>query len=412
MTREVSHGAASRQPVYSGSRRIPGLWQRQLADGSTVYDTRLRIDGRERRVTLDATTKTDAIRELEALRVDRDRGEARHDRLSPTVDDVAAELIAHMQARVGVADRRRSYAQGTVDLYRQRLSDYVSPHLGHRRISDVSADDLRRLIDMLARTPLAATKRPPAPGTVTSVVNILSRMFRFAHRRGLVPHNPTRDLDRDDRPGVQRQSEPRYLSAGELATLLAGLSDLVRPVAATCTYAGLRISETLGLRWRDIDLKAGTIAVAGQLGRDGKTWVPVTKTAASAATVPILPLLQRELAAHRVRQAQRNLQWVRPDALAFTTTRGRPQSRRNMLRALHAAGDAAGLNPEGVERVGLHDLRHSFVAVGFDQGLTAPEIATLARHASARVTLAVYAGLTDEGRDKALAKLAQGGFGA
>jgi integrase len=62
--------------------------------------------------------------------------------------------------------------------------------------------------------------------------------------------------------------------------------------------------------------------------------------------------------------------------------------------------------------VGLHDLRHSFVAVAFDRGLTAPQVAALARHANPRVTLAMYAGLTDEGREQAVAKLAEGGFGS
>ena len=126
---------------------------------------------------------------------------------------------------------------------------------------------------------------------------------------------------------------------------------------------------------------------------------------------PLLPLLQRELVEHRVRQARHNLQWVHPEALIFTTMRGKPQSRRNVLRAVHIAGDNVGLNGEGLEPVGLHDLRHSFVAIAFDKGLTAPEIAALARHANAKVTLAIYAGITDDGRETAVAKLTEGGFG-
>jgi hypothetical protein len=59
------------------------------------------------------------------------------------------------------------------------------------------------------------------------------------------------------------------------------------------------------------------------------------------------------------------------------------------------AGDAAGLNGEAPERVGVHDLRHSFVAVALAAGLTLPEAAALARHANPRVTATVYAGLTD-----------------
>jgi hypothetical protein len=52
----------------------------------------------------------------------------------------------------------------------------------------------------------------------------------------------------------------------------------------------------------------------------------------------------------------------------------------------------------GPSRSGCTICVNSFVAVGFDHGLSAPEIAALARHANARVTLAIYAGLTDDGR--------------
>ena len=404
MTRKVSHGAATRRPVYSGNRRVPGLHERTLADASTVYEARLRIDGTDTTILLDATTKTDAIHEIEALRVDRERGELRHGQLTPTFDEVWPDLIAHMRARVGIRDERRRYSQATVDLYEQRLRDRIGPLLGRKQIGEITTDDLRRLIDKLTAAGLA-------PSTITSHVNIASRTFEYAKKRRLVAHNPVRDLDRDDRPGAKRQSEPRYLTVAELTALLVELSDTMRPVAATCTYAALRISEALGLRWRDIDFQAGTITVAGQLDRAGEAWIPIPKTAASAATLPLLPVLGRELARHRVRQAQRDFRRVQPDALVFTTTRGQPQSRRNVLRAVYTAGDNASLNSHDAEPVGLHDLRHSFVAAAFEHGLSAPEVAQLARHANPRVTLTMYAGLTDEAREKAIAKLANRGFG-
>lgn len=135
------------------------------------------------------------------------------------------------------------------------------------------------------------------------------------------------------------------------------------------------------------------------------------KTRASDATVPLLPALARELREHRVRQAGRDLRLVQGDALVFTTSRGRPQSRRNALRAVHAAGDAASLNAEGRRPVGLHDLRHSYVALALAAGLSLAETAALARHANARVTAQVYAGLADDGRESAAAKLVETGFG-
>jgi integrase len=102
----------------------------------------------------------------------------------------------------------------------------------------------------------------------------------------------------------------------------------------------------------------------------------------------------------------------RTDALVFVTGRGKPQSRRNALRAVHVAGDAAGLNGDGVEPVGLHDLRHSFVALALDSGVTLAEAAVLARHANAKVTAQIYAGVSEQAKSKIAGKLIDAGFGS
>jgi integrase len=266
---------------------------------------------------------------------------------------------------------------------------------------DVSV--LRRLIDQLGRR--------YAPSTVTSILNITSGLLRFAVKNRYAPRNVVRDLDRDDRPGSKRRTEPRYLDADEVERLLAAMGGCYRPVAATCAYAGLRISEALGLRWADVDLDAGTLRVQRQLD-DDLTLRQETKTPASAATVPMLPVLVRELRSWRTRQAASELRHGRSRSdLVFTTMRGQPQSRRNSLRAVHNAGDAAGLNFPGAERVGLHDLRHSFVAVALANGLTPVEAAELARHANPGVTLTMYAGLTETDRAGITQKLLDSGFG-
>jgi integrase len=187
------------------------------------------------------------------------------------------------------------------------------------------------------------------------------------------------------------------------------MTDTFRPVALVCALSGLRASEALGLTWADVDFKGETITVRAQLGPDGKL-VPV-KSRPSAAPVPLLPRLARELKTHRSRAAARGLGRIRPASLVFTTTRGRPQSRRNALRAVHAAAEAAKLNGNGRQPVGLHDLRHSFVANALAAGVTLPEAAILARHANARTTAVVYAGITEQAREKIAAKLLAAGLG-
>src|SRR5579862_8791606 len=259
-----SYGAGSRQPVYSGNRRIPGLYQRTLLDGSTVWELRQRIDGKVHRIRLQATTKSDAILEQRALQVDIERG---HSHESPALalclSDLADDWLADLESRTSHRDARLRRSPRTVALNRQRLSTWILPTLGRKTTDELNVTDIRRLINQMA-------KAGRAPATITGTVTVLSGLLRYALKNGHASHNVVRDLDRDDRPGTARQSEPRYLTADQVELLLSKLSDTFRPVAALCAYAGLRASEALGLRWCDIDFTADTLTVTGQLGPDGQ----------------------------------------------------------------------------------------------------------------------------------------------
>jgi integrase len=377
---------------------VPGLYQRTRADGSTVFEAATRLGGKVRRRRLSASTKTDAIAELRALQTDYDRGESyRSPAAALTVSELVTDYLDALTLRVDHRDPRRRISPRTLDLYRQRLNAYVVKEWGSRPAAEIAVRDVRRLVDRLGAK--------LAPSTVSGVLIATSGLFRFGVKAGALERNPVRDLDRDDRPGSARQKEPRYLDAAEIERLLAKLSDTFRPIAAVCAFAGLRASEALGLRWRDLDLKAGTLTVSGQLGPGGS--IRATKTAASAATVPLLPRLVSELKAHRSRQAGRSLSRVHRDALVFQTTRSKPQSRRNVLRAVYVAGDAAGLNESGRERLGVHHLRHSFAGLALAGGLSLPETSALVRHADPGITARIYAGLSEQGREKLAAKLAE-----
>jgi integrase len=120
--------------------------------------------------------------------------------------------------------------------------------------------------------------------------------------------------------------------------------------------------------------------------------VPGTKTAASRQPVPMTSDLIAELRAHRAR---------RPGVggvLVFRTQDGKPHTRRGAARGVALAGDAAKLNPPGAKKVAPHDLRHSCAGLLLGAGVPAPKVAAILRHADARVTLAVYAGLVESQR--------------
>jgi integrase len=398
MTLTSSHGADTRTPVSVGSRRIPNLWQRTLASGGIAFEFVGRVDGRQIRRRLDATTKSEAVIETRAIQTDRDRGLLRLKPPAPTVAALRDEFMQHLRSLINVPDARQRRSERCVDLYEHHLDARFVPVFRSRRVDTITTAELRRWLDTLRQTGLA-------PNTQRGILTAASAMLRYAAKQEYIAISPAAGLDRDDRPSTTRLRQPRYLDGAQLAALLAELGDEYRPVGAVLGYAGLRISECLAVRWRDLDLDAGRLSVAAQVDRAGRT-VPL-KTAASAATVDLLPALVRELRTHRARQADRGIQLVRADALAFSTLTGKPHGQRNALRAIQAAATKAKLG-----HVTAHDLRHSLVANALDAGLTLPEASRLARHASPAVTATVYADVLESKRETLGAKLAQAGFGA
>ena len=398
MTPTFSHGAETRTPVSVGSRRIPNLWQRTLRNGETAFEFVGRVDGRVIRRRLAATTKSEAVTEARGIATDRDRGTFHVRPAAPTVPALRDEFLEHLRSLVGNPDERQRRSERCVDLYQRHLDVRFVPEFKSRRVDEITTADLRRWLDSLRGTKLA-------PNTQRGILTAASAMLRYAAKQGYIPISPAAGLDRDDRPSTTRLRQPRYLNGAQLGALLSKLGDEYRPVGATLAYAGLRVSECLAVRWRDLDLDAGRLTVAAQLDRTGRT-VPL-KTTASAATVDLLPALVRELRAHRARQAERGIQLVRADALAFSTPTGKPHGQRNALRAIQTAATNAKLG-----HVTAHDLRHSLVANALDAGLTLPEASRLARHASPAVTATVYADVLEAKRDTLGAKLALTGFGA
>lgn len=344
--------------------------------------------GRERFRTTEARTLTEAKAIREQLRVGIRSGEVKIGDRSLTLAAATESFLTRERGQLGTRAPR------TVDLYEQRLKSHVLPTLGRTKCADIQVQNVRRLIDRLTEEGLSGSC---VHGTVTA----LSAVMRHAVRDlGAINRNPCRDLERGDKPSAKRQSEPRYLTHEQVQQLLAKMTDSFRPVAAACFYGALRISEALALRWEHIDFEGETISVPG------------TKTASSKATIPLMPALARELQAHRERQGRTSFLAIRSDALAFQTPSGKSPGRRNALRAVQVAAEASGLVQEGQEAVGLHDLRHSMAANAFALGLTAPEVASLLRHSNPRVTLGVYAGITDQGAARIGERLAAGGFGS
>ena len=110
-------------------------------------------------------------------------------------------------------------------------------------------------------------------------------------------------------------------------------------------FTGLRIGELLAVRWRDVDFEHGLLRIE-QTVYEGHFDEP--KTRCSRRVIPLGPEAVSILERHK-------REGVHPDALVFSTRRGTPLSRRNLLRRQLAPAAARA----GLKRVNWHWLRHA-----------------------------------------------------
>jgi integrase len=184
------------------------------------------------------------------------------------------------------------------------------------------------------------------------------------------------------------------LSAAEGRRLLkAARSDRLHALYQIAIRLGLRRGEVLGLRWRDVDLDAGTLSVRQTLQRvSGRLIFAPPKTARSKRTVALPAECVDALTARRKDQRTEHVaagpDWAqewRENELIFTTRNGTPIEPRNLNRSF-----ASLLNRAGLRQVRFHDLRHTCASLLHERGEDARTIMEVLGHSSIRVTMDVY----------------------
>ena len=354
-----------------------------------------RVDGRVTFRRLAAATKSEAVTEARGLTTDRDRGELRARPTAPTVPELRDEFLDHLRSLVGDPDDRRRRSQACVDLYERHLDVRFVPEFRTRRVDEITTADLRRWLDKLRRTKLA-------PNTQRGVLTAASAMLRYAAKQAYIPMSPAAGLDRDDRPSTTRKRQPRYLNGAQLGALLDDSRRLSAP-GAMLAYAGLRVSEALAVRWRDLDLDAGRLPSratrpgrahgAAQDHRERGDRRPPPRARPRAPRTPCPTSGSRHSP-------------LRADALVFSTRTG--------SLTINAARYGPSRRPRGPQARARHRARPPAFA--------RRERARRRTHAgrgraacaapSPAVTASVYADVLESNRETLGAKLVQAGFGA
>lgn len=237
--------------------------------------------------------------------------------------------------------------------------------LGTHPFTTLSPDDVDAALVRLAQrgklrpvrgAPAAPTGQPLGGSTLNRYLSTLAGVYAFARRTRLTPRHftpPTRGIEK----APERVDPERYLRPGDVERLIKVARAFDRRwgrMAALIVFqfhTGLRIGNTLALRWRDVDLAAGTATVLRTKNGDPHV---------AALTARCIEELARLPNRH-------------PDAWVFANNAGtKPFDPRRLWTRITSIA--------GLEGRGIHQLRHGCGAALAMAGVNQAQIMSVMGH--------------------------------
>ncbi|MBQ9346115.1 MAG: site-specific integrase [Oscillibacter sp.] len=274
--------------------------------------------------------------------------------------------------------------------YQGNLNNRIYPVLGDIKLPDITSAQITALL-------LDVQMEGKSHSTVLKIYTILHSLFKMAYRGDMIPSNP---MDKVDRPKPRKDevksTQPDALSVDEVNRILTALQEeplkwqaLIHVLIDT----GVRRGECCALRWENVDFKAGTLTIAGNLcyTKDKGVYLDTPKNG-KTRTVYVgedtLSLLRRL----RLQQAETAIsEWV------FTQENSaepmHPQSPTRYLKRFSERCGVPNLHP--------HILRHSFASIANTNGADSASVSEAMGHSDKAVTLRMYTHANQESISRA-----------
>jgi len=234
---------------------------------------------------------------------------------------------AWLERRCLLGGRGEGLTERGVEDLRWRLS-HLNLWFAGQALNEITEEEVERYV--LAKRTAPIGEGGLGSRSLNMTLAALASIFKDAVRYRHIDRNPAADY----RLPMPRPSRTHLSTAAQITALMEAAGSLdaagrtrrghARPLLATLTFAGLRIGELLALRWSDVDLARGTIAVRE------------SKTDAGVRCVYLLPPLRDELGSLKA------LRHPERDAFVFGTATGRRDAASNVrLRLLAPAVERA-----------------------------------------------------------------------
>jgi integrase len=239
-------------------------------------------------------------------------------------------------------------------------------------------------------------------------------IFKFAVQSDWLQQNPTENYSLPKQQAtiedVEKENlKKKFLEKNELAEFLSlarteGLSNDYM-LFSLLAYSGIRIGESLALKWADVDFKRGSIRISKTLYNPTNNKVNYTlltpKTKGSIRTIKMDGKVMKLFKKHLLKQNEikiQNRHHYKDENFVFTSPEGYPLVQKlPALRLQRLLKKLPHINKE----ITLHSFRHTHTSLLIEAGVGLKEIQQRLGHTDIQTTMNIYAHMTDNMEEKA-----------
>jgi integrase len=282
----------------------------------------------------------------------------------------------------------------------QQFTRRIYPAIGHLRIDRINTRTVQHFISSLSVDGVNQTSgKSLAPKTVRLYQGLISNIFNYAVRMGIVTDNP---CSRVTLPKLDHKEKPIYTleQTEKFLQLLEDEPFIFRLFFNLAIYSGFRRGELLGIEYKDIDWENGVIHICRTSNYTPKrgTFTDTTKTTRSKRSMKFPSHIMEMLKAFRIEQNHEREQmgnlWEEHDRV-FAGLTGRPLTTSLPYKWLGKFCEKHGLPCYGV-----HHYRHLFASLLFKEGVDIVSVSGALGHTNPNVTLGVYSHMFHDTNDK------------
>jgi len=291
--------------------------------------------------------------------------------------------------RIYLENKKNSVRITSWEAYESNAIKHILPYFDPLKLSlsEIRPQHIRDYFNFKRKQKLSAN-------SIKKHLVLIRGTLQIAVEDGILGYNPAYRLNLPK----NKKFKSSYYNEDQSKMLLSVIQDDPCESAIVLgLYYGLRRSECLGLRWRDIDFDNGTIQIRNTVVRQ-KTQVEKeqTKSESSARTLYIVPETREYLLRLKRKQTENRLLFEKGYRVSDSVCVW-PDGR--LLSPSYVSQHFARLLKKNeLPHIRFHELRHSCGSLLLNRGMSIKHIQEYLGHEQASTTLDRYSHLTVESK--------------